>query len=90
MPDQSTATTESHDLCVEWVDTLPASARDRRREVSPAGLATYYRLRCMALETTVAALESELDRAEHRLENVVTRYEELLDGRECDDPVFTD
>jgi hypothetical protein len=88
MPDQQTAT-ESHGLHIEWVDSLPATACDCHRGVSIGGLATYYRLRCIALEATVATLETELDRTEHRLQNVVSRYEELLDERECDGPVFT-
>jgi hypothetical protein len=94
MPGQSTATTESRDPCVERVDSLPATARDRHPAAAIGGLATYYRLRCIVLETTITALESELDRAEHRLQNVVSRYEELLEERECadgrgNDPVFT-
>jgi hypothetical protein len=92
MPEQPTATTESRDPSVEWVDSPPTIARVRHPAVAIGGLATYYRLRCIVLETTVAALESELTRARRRLQNVVSRYEELLDRRECADgadPVFT-
>lgn len=89
MPEQSSATTESHDLHVEWVDTLTATGRDYHSRVSVGGLATYYKLRCIALETTVARLEAELDRTERRRQEIISRYEDLLDGRDCEDsPVF--
>ncbi|MEF8781471.1 MAG: hypothetical protein V5A39_00085 [Haloarculaceae archaeon] len=90
MPRSQTTTTEPHDLHVEWVDDLPATGRDARGEVSAGGRATYYKLRCIALETTVSRLEAELDRTERRKREIISRYEELLQGREGDDgTVFT-
>jgi hypothetical protein len=54
------------------------------------GLATYYELRCTALETTISALETELDRKERHVQQVRDRYEELLQKRACDEePLFT-
>jgi hypothetical protein len=50
------------------------------------GLVAYYRLRCIALETTVAALEAELDRTERRMEEMRSRYEDILHERDRDNP----
>jgi hypothetical protein len=83
MQHTSTARTESRGLSVEWVENLPAAQSDRHG-VSVGGLATYYRLRCIALEATVAALEAELDRRERHHQTVLARYEDVLQGRECD------
>jgi len=44
-------------------------------------LATHYRLRCIALEATVDSLETQLRHTQDQLDEVVTRYEELLEGR---------
>ncbi len=44
-------------------------------------LATYYRLRCIALEVAVDRLGDELDRERRRLDEVVTRYERILQER---------
>ena len=44
-------------------------------------LATYYRLRCIALEVAVDRLGDELDRERRRLDEVVTRYESILQKR---------
>jgi hypothetical protein len=85
MPHPQTATTESHDLDVEWVDDLPATGRDSRTEVPVGGLATYYRLRCIALETTVARLEAELEGRDRQRREIIARYEDLLQRRGCED-----
>lgn len=50
--------------------------RDRSRRTR--GLATYYRLRSIALETRVRLLEARLDERERQLEETVARYEQLL------------
>jgi len=44
-------------------------------------LGVYYRLRCLALEATVDSLETQLRRTERQLDDVVARYEELLEER---------
>lgn len=45
-------------------------------------LGVYYRLRCLALEATVDSLETQLRRTERQLDDVVARYEELLEERD--------
>jgi len=73
---------------VEWVDEVHATGATETG--LHGGLATYYRLRCIALESTVTALQAEIDRQERRTQRIRDRYEELLQGRDCeDDPVFT-
>jgi len=79
----------------------PSRAAPQRTHTSIAGLATHYRLRCLALQATVDALEAQLERKNGELDEVVARYEELLaerseresqdgDGEEGrDSPVFT-
>lgn len=89
MSETSTATCESRDPHVDGVDPLPATGRTRR-PVPVADLATYYRLRCIALESTVASLEARLDRTERRAQRIRDHYEELLQQREsAADPVYT-
>lgn len=53
------------------------------------GLATYHRLRSIALETRVRALEAQLERRERQLDETVTRYEQLLQRPEEDWVVTT-
>lgn len=90
MPQPQTATAESHDLNVEWIEEPPTTGRGPRTEVLAGGLATYYRLRCIALETTIARLNAELDRTDRRRREIIARYEELLQRRGCEDgAVFT-
>ena len=66
----------------------PASERPDstglRTDRSDRGAATYHRLRSIALEARVERLERELDRAEQRLQETVTRYEQILQHRDCD------
>jgi len=89
MPETTTATSESSDPCPDRERCRPAIGREWAGRPEGSGLATYYRLRCMALETTVTALERELERKDRRRRNLVARYEELLQGRDCDDVVVT-
>ena len=44
-------------------------------------LAAYYRLRCIALEAAVDRLGDELERERRRLDEVVARYENILQER---------
>jgi hypothetical protein len=44
-------------------------------------LAAYYRLRCIALEAAVDRLGDELERERQRLDEVVARYESILQER---------
>jgi hypothetical protein len=93
----STEPTDSHDSehhesepspRVEWIDDVRVAGTVRG--VPYVGVATYYRLRCIALEATIAALQAELDRYERRTQRIRDRYEDILQGRECEDsPVFT-
>lgn len=90
MSQPQTAPTESNDLDVEWIDEPPATGCGPRTEAPVGGLATYYRLRCLALEATVARLDSELERTDRQRREIIARYEELLQRRECEDEaVFT-
>lgn len=41
----------------------------------------YYRLRCIALETRVEALEEKLRQTERQTREIVTRYEQILQDR---------
>jgi hypothetical protein len=62
---------------------VPAQAPTQRTRGTTAirTLAVHYRLRCLALEATVDSLETQLRRTERQLDDVVTRYEELLEER---------
>jgi len=60
---------------------------DRSRQTR--GLATYYRLRSIALETRVRLLESKLEKRERQLEEAVQRYERVLQRPEEDWVVTT-
>ena len=44
-------------------------------------LAAYYRLRCIALEAAVDRLGDELERERQRFDEVVSRYESILQER---------
>lgn len=72
---------------------LPASERPDESDVRTdrsgpvRGAATYHRLRSIALEARVERLERELDRAEQRLQETVTRYEQILQHQGCDGTV---
>ncbi len=46
-------------------------------------LLTYYRLRCIALEAAVGRLADDLERERRRLDEVVTRYESILQERDA-------
>jgi hypothetical protein len=84
----STTTCESHSPRGEDDDSPPAGCKQFGLRIG--GLATYYELRCTALEATISALEAELDRKEHHVQQVRDRYEELLQKRTCDEkPLFT-
>jgi len=88
MSESSTATYESRGPRGQENDGPPADCEQFGLRIG--GLATYYRLRCTALESTVSALEAELDRKERHVQQVRDRYEELLQERACDEePVFT-
>jgi len=50
-------------------------------------LAAYYRLRCIALEAAVDRLGDELERERRRFDEVVTRYENILQRRGADGAV---
>lgn len=87
MSHSTTATHDTTDLEVEPVEHLPATTCGVADRPPVGGLATYYRLRCLALEAAVASLKAERDRAQRRTQEIITRYEEILDRRECADEV---
>lgn len=90
MSESTTATRESPDLHVTPVECLPSTDPTPSSRPPVGGLATYYRLRCIALEATVATLESELERQGRRTQEIIARYEDVLQGRDCgDESVFT-
>ncbi|MFC7133121.1 MULTISPECIES: hypothetical protein [Salinibaculum] len=60
---------------------------DLRTDRAIKGVATYYRLRSIALEARVQRLERELDRAEQRLQETVARYEQILQHQDRDGTV---
>ncbi|WP_340098729.1 hypothetical protein [Salinibaculum salinum] len=53
------------------------------------GLATYYRLRSIALEARVRTLEDELEQKEQQLQSTIRRYEDLLQQPDEDWVVVT-
>lgn len=53
------------------------------------GLATYYRLRSIALEGQIRALEDELEQTERHLQSTIRRYEDLLQQPDRDWVVVT-
>jgi len=65
----------------------PTPTVDARRSPG-AGLGgrrvAYYRCRCLVLEAALASLQRRLDRAEAELDEVVDRYEQILQHRDAD------
>jgi hypothetical protein len=59
----------------------------RRRHVQ--NVTVYYRLRCKALEAHAVSLTAELDRKETQLQEIIARYEEILQRRPDSDTVVT-
>jgi hypothetical protein len=61
------------------------AAKPRTTPAPRAGgeLLAYYRLRCIALEAAVGRLADDLERERRRLDEVVTRYESILQERDA-------
>lgn len=51
--------------------------------------ATYYRCRCIALEAAVESLQRRLERRNDELDEVVSRYEQILQRRGIEATVTT-
>ncbi|MEF8785363.1 MAG: hypothetical protein V5A45_05465 [Haloarculaceae archaeon] len=56
----------------------PRPGKTSGRVQRPWGLATYYRLRSIALEARVRTLEAELEQREQLRQETIQRYEKLL------------
>jgi|AntRauTorcE11898_2_1112593.scaffolds.fasta_scaffold39911_1 hypothetical protein len=83
--------TKTHGTQPETIDGLgashPVGASVRVRQTW--GLATYYRLRSLALEARIRALEDELEQKEQQLQATIRRYEKLLQQPDEDWVVVT-
>lgn len=67
---------------------VPAAVAPSLPPTTPrGGLAAYYRLRCIALEAAVRRLAADLDRERRRFDEVLARYEQILQGRDSDPAV---
>lgn len=87
----SDSSTTAHRTKPETIDgpelSHPGGASDRARQTW--GLATYYRLRSIALEARVRALEDELEQKDQQLQATIRRYENLLQRPDEDWVVVT-
>ncbi len=87
----SDSSTTAHRTRSETIDgpevSRPGGASLRVRQTW--GLVTYYRLRSIALEERVRALENELEQTEQRLQETIRRYENLLQRPDEDWVVVT-
>ena len=87
----SDSSTTAHRTKPETTDgpemSRPSGASVRVRQTG--GLTTYYRLRSLALEARVRALESELKQTEQQLQATIRRYEKLLQEPDEDWVVVT-
>jgi hypothetical protein len=70
-----------------WHTTVAAPAGSLPPAAPGSGLAAYYRLRCIALEAAVRRLADDLDRERRRFDEVLTRYEQILQERGADPAV---
>jgi hypothetical protein len=61
--------------------TPTAGPQRPRASRADAELAAYYRLRCIVLEAAVDRLGDELERERRRFDEVVARYESILQER---------